>query len=122
MRVCPCCGFIDPSEWRHSKYSYWIDWTEFERFKELCPELAEQFEHSSKIVEDKNYYYRRMKHGRSVERKAKVDYGEQWTIPMEKRKQVPHDFRKHWFFVHPNQIKLSVPAKVSVVREKEATK
>jgi len=107
MRVCPKCGYIDPPEWRHSKYSYWIDWTELENFKKLHPKLANDFQNGLKITEDEDYFYRIMKHGRSVERKAKVDYGEQWNVPMEKRNQIPHDFRKHWFTAHPNQQKLS---------------
>jgi hypothetical protein len=105
MRVCPHCGFVDPPEWRHSKYSYWIDWTELDEFKQLEPALVETIIKTGK-TEDTNYVYRLMKHGRSVERKAKVDYGNQWTVPMEKRKQVPHDFRKHWFKNTPDQRKL----------------
>ena len=108
MRICPHCKYVDPPEWRHSKYSYWIDWTEFDQFKSLQPELAEKFSKGAEIVEDDLYLYRIMKHGRSVERKAKIDYGNQWNVPMEKRKQVPHDFRKHWFKITPNQKSLTV--------------
>lgn len=108
MRVCPHCEYVDPPEWRHSKYSYWIDWTELENLKKLDFLLAQQIEMNRK-AEDKHYVYRLMKHGRSVERKAKIDYGNQWTVPMEKRKQIPHDFRKHWLKNHPNQIKLNSP-------------
>ena len=110
MRVCPNCGHVDPPEWRHSKYSYWIDWTELEQFKELEPSLIEDILKGNK-AEDQNYVYRLMKHGRSVERKAKIDYGNQWTIPMEKRKQIPHDFRKHWFKIHNQRRLLESPKK-----------
>lgn len=104
MRVCPKCGYIDPPEWRHSKYSYWIDWTELPHFKNLEPSLAEIIVKTGN-TEDLNYIYRLMKHGQSVERKAKIDYGNQWVVPMEKRKQIPHDFRKHWFELY-NQRRL----------------
>ena len=96
--------WVDPPEWRHSKYSYWIDQTEFENFEKLHPELAKNFKKGEKR-EDKDYIYRRTKKSGRVERKAKVDYGEQWQIPMENTKQFghddfkphwKHDFRKHW--------------------------
>jgi len=96
MRVCPKCGYVDPPEWRHSRFSYWIDLCNWIDFKKLHLELAKELERNPKIVvEDKNYLYRVEKTMNFVFRKAKVDYGNQWQIPMEKRTgQI--DFRKYW--------------------------
>ena len=108
MRVCPKCGYVDPPEWRHSRYSYWIDFTEFENFKRLNPELAENFKKGTK-KQDENFVYRRNKSTGNVERKAKIDYGGQWTIPMERRnrkeKRGEVDFRKCWI-IDPPQTKI----------------
>ena len=83
MRVCPKCGYQDPPYWRHSKHSYWIDFTEYENFALLHPELAKKLE-AGKNVEDELYVYHRTRSGIKVERKAKIDYGNQMRIPMEK--------------------------------------
>jgi len=100
MRVCPACGFVDPSEWRHSRYSYWIDFTTYEAWLEMgYPKL----EKGGKW-EDKLYVYRRMKRSGHVERKALLDYGQQWNIPMEHHK--PHDLRKYWERL-PGQTKIA---------------
>jgi len=100
MRVCPKCGFVDPPEWRHSRYSYWIDFCKTEDFKCLEPEMAKELLNGKKTVEDKNYVYRMTKNGRRIERKALVDYGYQWNIPMEKSNEMGKhhdtDFRKCW--------------------------
>jgi hypothetical protein len=99
MRVCPHCGYIDPPEWRHSKYSYWIDFCEIGHFKEMEPELAKRLLDGIKLVEDKNYIYRLTKNKTKVERKALVDYGYQWSVPMEKANRwsgTYPDFDKTW--------------------------
>lgn len=99
MRVCPKCGFIDPPEWRHSKYSYWIDFCEVEHFREMHPTLLENLLKGAKIVEDSNYVYRLTKNKAKVERKALVDYGYQWSVPMEHPTRwsgVYPDFDKKW--------------------------
>ena len=109
MRVCPKCGYIDPPEWKHSKYSYWIDNITIDDFQKLSPTLLKILE-DQKFAEDEFYVYRLTKNKRRVERKAKVDYGQQWTIPMEKAhsggKHNVRDFRKVWSRGHPNQKKL----------------
>ena len=107
MRVCPQCGYIDPPEWKHSKYSYWIDNCIFEDFENLNPDLAKVLL-ENKFTEDKYYFYRITKNKHRVERKAKADYGNQWTIPMERatKKHNVRDYRKVWFKVTPNQSKL----------------
>jgi len=56
MRVCPKCGFVDPPQWKHSKYSYWIDNIRLEDFRELYPELAKELE-ANKTAKDKDYVY-----------------------------------------------------------------
>lgn len=90
MRVCPKCEYVDPSYWRHSRYSYFIDFTEYENWLAMgFPEI----EKGGKW-EDKLYVYRRMKKHGNVERKAKIDYGYQWNVPMEHHK--PRDLRKCW--------------------------
>lgn len=109
MRVCPKCGFIDPPQWKHSKYSYWIDNIRLEDFRELYPELAKELE-ATLTARDKDYIYRITKNKSRVERKAIVDYGEQWTIPMERAHKSKHDvrdFRKVWSKNHPAQEKLN---------------
>jgi len=112
MRVCPECGYIDPPEWRHHRWSYWIDICHIEDFKRLLPKLAEELLKGVKLVEDKDNIYRLYAKGRKfVQRKAKVDYGYQWEPPMESVnhnpfKSKPVDFRKHWFRFSENQKKL----------------
>ena len=109
MRVCPKCGFVDPPEWKHSKYSYWIDNIRVEDFRRLSPTLAKILE-AQGFGEDEYYIYRITKNKTRIERKAKVDYGNQWTIPMEKAhsggKHDVRDFRKVWSRGHPKQRKL----------------
>ncbi len=95
MRTCPKCGYVDPPYWRHSKYSYWIDQTEYENFENMHPELC-PLQHGE-LTEDENYVYRRMKKSGYIERKAKVDYETYgWYPEMEKVRHDVHDFRKHW--------------------------
>ena len=99
MRVCPKCGYVDPPEWRHSKYSYWIDFCEVYGFEKLYPKLHTELVRGVKLVEDKYYLYRITKNKGKVERKAKVDYGDQWNIPMENPKRWSGkwpDFDKKW--------------------------
>lgn len=100
LRVCPKCAYVDPPEWRHSKFSYWIDFCQYEDFKKLHPKLAMDLEANPKLAEDKHYIYRLTKTGKRVHRKAKVDYGYQWTIPMEKHTIHPikgiQDYRSYW--------------------------
>jgi len=111
MRVCPKCKYVDPPEWRHSKFSYWIDFCLWEDFKKLKPELAKDLEnHPMAVIEDEDYLYRLTKNKSRVHRKAKVDYGYQWQIPMEHHTLHPihniHDYRKYWQLTHPNQRRL----------------
>jgi hypothetical protein len=101
MRVCPECGHVDPPEWRHSRYSYWIDFCDIDHFKALHPELHKRLMSGEKLVEDRYYIYRLTKNKSRVERKALVDYGYQWNIPMEKKKANRYsgtypDFDKCW--------------------------
>lgn len=93
MRQCPKCGYVDPPYWRHSRYSYWIDFTEYENWLYMgFPEIQK-----GQKYEDEYFVYRRNKTGRKVHRKAKIDYGEQWNIPMEKAHKYPMmDKRKYW--------------------------
>jgi len=93
MRICPKCGYTDPPEWRHSKYSYWIDFCTWEDFKRLHPGLSEKLKCPGEKIEDENFVYRRNQNGRYVERKAKIDYNDQFNLPMEKAR---HDKRSHW--------------------------
>ena len=112
MRVCPKCGYVDPPEWKHHRWSYWIDICHIEEFKVLQLELANRLLKGEKLVEDKNYIYRLYAKGRQfVQRKALIDYGYQWEPPMEPVnhkspfKSKPPHFRKHWK-LDPNQKKL----------------
>jgi hypothetical protein len=108
MRVCHKCGHVDPPQWKHSKYSYWIDNCLLEDFNEMQPEMVKGLLQGA-ILEDTYYLYRLTKNKHRVERKAKVDYGNQWTIPMERAtpKHNVRDFRPNWYKVTPNQTKLS---------------
>jgi len=103
MRVCPECGYVDPAEWRHSKYSYWIDFCTVEYFQKAHPELFKRLRQGEKLVEDKNYVYRMSGKKRRVERKALIDYGHQFSIDMEKGHK--DDTRPIWKR-DPNQKKL----------------
>ena len=93
MRVCPKCRYEDPIYWRHSRFSYWLDQTEYENFETMHPELCPL--KPTQMVEDELYVYRRM--GDRVERKAIIDYEVYgWREHMEKANHDIHDFRKHW--------------------------
>lgn len=108
MRVCPKCKFVDPPEWKHSKYSYWIDNIKVEDFEKLQPNLIGDLL-TKGHTKDEDYVYRITKNKSRVERKAIVDYGEQWTIPMEKAHKSKHDvrdFRKVWQKLNPDQRRL----------------
>jgi len=110
MRVCPKCEYVDPPEWRHSKFSYWIDFCLFSDFERLEPELAKQLKDGKKVVQDKLYLYRATRSLTKVHRKAKADYGPQWQIPMEHHTMHPinniQDYRKYWRLADPKQKKL----------------
>ena len=119
MRVCPKCGYIDPPEWKHCKYSYHIDNISFDNFKQLYPELAKNFKRGGDLTEDKDYVYRLTKTELFVSRKAKIE----WTnfqdnpfgaekyerffhgSPMAKKPDY-HEDRKNWNKWHPNQRRL----------------
>ena len=114
MRVCPKCGYIDPPEWRHLRWSYWIDFCSLEEFKVMHPNLAEHLESGEKLVEEGHYVYRLAKKCK-VHRKAIIDYGLQFEIPMEhvgnknKVKELIHnkfDFRPCWSRIKGKQKKL----------------
>jgi len=107
MRVCTKCGHVDDPAWKHSKYSYWIDNCLFEDFQRMYPNLAIAILEAGH-AKDEYYVYRLTKNKRRVERKAIIDYGEQWTIPMEKAydKHNFRDFRPCWMKIAPSQTKL----------------
>lgn len=123
MRVCPQCGFIDPPEWKHCKYSYHIDACTFENFKLLFPKLAENLKKGGDITEDANYYYRLTKKSLVVERKAKIEWTENRNpFGAEKYEKFnhgtrniwePHDLRHCWAKAHPDQTKLVSSIKTS---------
>jgi len=102
MRVCPECGYVDPPEWRHSRFSYWLDICYVDDFERLNPELGKKLRKAKRgfVVEDKDYWYRIGKNGVYVERKAKIDLGNanQWREKREKaRRRTPvTDFRSYW--------------------------
>lgn len=119
MRVCPKCGFIDPPEWKHAKWSYHIDTISLDNFKQLYPELTKKLLESG-LVEDPHYVYRISKSCRGkgipfwVQRKAKIDYDEKLyerfshlksAKPISKH-SAAKDFLKGWEKLHPNQTKL----------------
>jgi len=108
MRVCPKCGYVEPPEWRHSRYSYWLDICKLGDFEKLHPKLATTLKHQD-FAEDEDYVYRLMgKSKLTVERKAKIDFMT-WREPMEhaEHKGPIHDFLKLWNSFHPNQRKLT---------------
>lgn len=74
MRVCPCCGFIDPAYWKHVKFSYHIDSCSFEDFLREHAELAKNLRNGGDITEDKDYYYRLNNVKTFVMRKAKIEW------------------------------------------------
>ena len=79
----------------------------------MHPLLFDQLVEGAKIVEDEYYVYRMTKNKSKVERKALVDYGYQWDIPMEKANRWSGtfpDFDKKWDRI-PTQKKLFDPSK-----------
>jgi len=112
MRVCPKCGYNDPPEWRHSKFSSWIDIIDVGSFKELEPKLYQKLIAGEKVVEDKFYYYRITKTKAKVHRKAKIDFCGDWVEKQEKAAHQNIDFRTYWKLADPNQRRLlEEPAK-----------
>jgi hypothetical protein len=121
MRVCPKCGFIDPPEWKHVKWSYHIDSCSLDNFQRLHLELAEKLLKSD-LTEDSLYVYRlsRSHKGKGipiwVERKAKIDYDEKLyekfphfkSVKITKHgiDSVAHDFLKAWQKWTPKQTKI----------------
>jgi len=89
MRICPNCEHVDHPYWRHVRWSYWIDFCFFREFEEIQPDLAKHLIPGS-VLKDKHFIYRRTSNGAKdvIQRKALIDYGEQWNIPME---HVPHE-------------------------------
>lgn len=57
MRVCPKCGFKDPPEWRNLRFQLFTEYTEFESFNRLYPELAAALLENPKIVFDEHHAY-----------------------------------------------------------------
>jgi len=113
LRVCPKCKYIDPPEWKHTKYSYHIDNISLENFQRLYPHLAKNLKTGGDITEDEDYYYRLVKTKLWVSRKAKIEWTETNPFGAEKYEKFDHkflkdvhDYRKYWSAVHPNQTKL----------------
>ena len=101
MRVCPKCGYIDPPEWRHLRWSYWIDFCTREDFSRLQPNIMARLLNGEKLAKDKaEIYIYRLSGSNNIHRKALIDYGEQFSIPMEHHqyRTIPHDLRKYWVF------------------------
>jgi len=121
MRVCPKCGYIDPAEWKHVTFSYYIDSCRLQEFQKLEPSLYTDICHK-KIVEDSLYVYRLAKKGIYVNRKAKIDYGYSYADKTEKtpdtkgetmhletlraKNKKHEDSRNQYEHFHPNQKKL----------------
>jgi len=123
MRVCHKCGAVDPPEWKHVKWSYYIDACSFENFEMLYPNLAKTLLKEG-TASDKHYAYRvtlKKEPPHWVERKAKIDFTMNWDDLCEKfphinkkklrKRIVTHheglkDFLRHWSKIHPNQTKL----------------
>lgn len=118
MRICPKCGFIDPPEWKHCKFSYHIDTIRLEEFINTYPNLAKNLHNGGDITEDENYYYRLTKTKLTVFRKAKIEWTEGNPFGAEKYERFNHgspwakkDRRKEkdwdvWKRVAPDQTKL----------------
>lgn len=112
MRVCPKCGHIDPPQWKHCKYSYYIDGITRENFEKLYPDLAKNLKKGRDLTEDELYVYRLTKTELVVERKAKIDFLSlspiDWKDGHEKgsrQLREPHALRKHWFITPKNLAK-----------------
>jgi len=122
MRVCHKCGAIDPAEWKHTRFSYYIDYCTYENFVKLHSNLAKNLDGFGKQTDDLNYIYYRTKTGRFVLRKAKIDVGlklQAWNDGCEKAEsgwvqgtsKLPdkhnlRDYAKHWDKFDPSQTKL----------------
>ena len=119
MRVCPKCGFIDPPEWKHAKWSYHIDTISLENFERLYPNLTEELLQTG-FTEDKDYVYRLSRSHRGkgipfwVQRKAKIDYDEKLYEKFNhlksakpiNRHSAAKDFLLDWNKKHPSQRRL----------------
>jgi hypothetical protein len=68
MRVCPKCGYRDPTCWRYYRWMEGIDYTRAEEFFETYPQFGNL--EIGQIVSDDHYFYRRSKrnHGYYVYR------------------------------------------------------
>ena len=110
MRKCPKCGYEDPRYWKHSKYSFHVDFCSFENFRLFMPQLAKKLDKGGKIVSDEFYYYRLTKTSQVVQRIAKTDVLEK-PFGAEKYEKFKHNeedrrFRKWLIGEHEEQRKL----------------
>jgi hypothetical protein len=78
----------------------------------LHPDLAERLEKGERLVDDKDYFYRRTKNLVRVHRKAKIDFMGAWVQPQEHVKNHDRqklkrliDFRPYWK-LDPKQTRL----------------
>ena len=64
MKVCPKCGYVDESIWKHSRYGWDCqqDYCALDTFKEWHPDIAKILE-EKKIFRDKINFYRLSKKG-----------------------------------------------------------
>lgn len=96
MRMCPVCGFIDSSYWRHSGFNRWYDFTELPNFREMEPEIANRLL-SEKVVVEKGIIYNLSKGG-YVYRRYEIDGFSKTNFHSTAEKRKPG--------ISPNQLRL----------------
>ena len=52
MRVCPECGYVDPPEWKNTRWQLYTEYMTFEDFQTLYPNQAAALKENPKLVTD----------------------------------------------------------------------
>ena len=85
MRICPKCGYVDPPEWRHSRFDFNADYCRFDNAPQEVSHIVEILKDKKNfqpLAEGPCIYYRRGKGGIYLYRVSKEDF----KIPRERKK------------------------------------
>ena len=90
MRVCPCCGYVDPYAWRVRSWDTDDSYSTIEEFSKMKIELCARLLNGEREVQDKYYIYRLSGKGKNfVTRRALIDYKTHgWRTPTEKYRPI----------------------------------
>lgn len=88
MKVCPQCGYREPSIWLNHQFQQHVQYCRIEDFEAHYPELAKDLEKGGDLVSDTHYFYRLTISSPFVYRWEK-EYGEKgYHLDYEKHKSI----------------------------------